>query len=341
MKAPNDFHLVAIALWTAGLFACGAEGPDLGSQQAAIVGGSPDSAERSTVGIGRILHNGALICTGTLIGADAQPYVLTAAHCLKDPDTGIPWSPADSIVVEFLGEPFSARLLSPHPEEDAENYENDIGIIELHRMPTHVSPALLASGYPKTGFAVTVVGYGATENEPPGKVRHAAQTSIEQVRGSGYDLVPPSATQGATGAFCGGDSGGPTFTKIWGPETLIGVHSAIKTTSFDVASDGSSPSSSDTELCSSRRTFDVAVANYLGGEWLESATGGYINQFNSAPLGDSPEAAAGGSPGDDVRAVVCGYTASPPPAAVLIALGLLGVATFARRRRRSTGRLPS
>jgi MYXO-CTERM domain-containing protein len=341
MMTTQSHRLVASCSLLVTVFvACGGESPDYAQQTSAIVGGVPDRS-RSEIGIGRILYADRFLCTGTLIGSNGQPYVLTAAHCLEDPDTGRPWNPAGKLTVEFLGKAFRARAVYPHPEEDAQNYRNDIGIIELERMPTHVRSALVALTPPEPGMEVTVVGYGATDFAPAGRARHAAPSLITKVRRPwGYDLISPAAAGGRAGAFCGGDSGGPTFTTHWGPETLIGVHSALRTTGLDVASDGSSPSASDVRLCRERESFDVALAFQLAASWLWDVTSGNINTYDGLPPDEPHRSMTDDGVGSSVRPVAqvpgvrpseCSYTGGRPPAAVL-ALLLLAIAARLRRR---------
>ncbi|WP_417205683.1 trypsin-like serine peptidase [Antarctobacter sp.] len=137
-----------------------------------------DSAQdgRGWEAVGRIEIAGTSFCTGALIG---PRLVVTAAHCLFDPETGAR-VPVDQM--QFLAGWRNGRAAAyrrvrkavPHPafayghEADADRVRHDLALIELQHpiRNTTITPFDTDIG-PEQGDAVGVVSYAHDRSEAP------------------------------------------------------------------------------------------------------------------------------------------------------------------------------
>jgi uncharacterized protein (TIGR03382 family) len=178
------------------------------------------------------------LCTATLVG---KKTVLTAAHCVTDSTTYTFYAEEVAYVVESV-------VL--HPAWDAQTVANDIALLRLKEAPP-VTPSLISRQAPAVGLAVTIVGYGTTEEtlKDAGTKRQAKNT-IEDVFATRFSMA---GTGGGEGNTCYGDSGGPGFATLGGKEVQIGI-----------TSEGAKP-------CGTLG-YDTRVDAYT--DWLVSTSGG-------------------------------------------------------------------
>lgn len=133
-------------------------------------------AGRAWDAVGRLDLNGEGLCTGALIAAD---LVLTAAHCLFDPDTNTQIEPTS---IEFLagwrnGRASAYRTVeraTVHPsyvydgEVSSNRVRNDIALLKLQRpiRNTTVTP-FETDARPRKGDKIGVVSYAHDRAEVP------------------------------------------------------------------------------------------------------------------------------------------------------------------------------
>ncbi|MFP2928575.1 S1 family peptidase [Pyxidicoccus sp. 3LG] len=194
----EKFRVLLLALAVTG---CGAVqeddsgaagGTQLAERSSAIVNGTLDYGHPS---VGLVYPSG---CTGTLVG---RWTVLTAAHCVT--------SQGQSGV--FCSNGFCVSgIYSIHPNYTPDGYFNDIAVLRLDsdfQALSGVVPSRIASSAPRSGWQVTIVGFGCTNwdtNAGYGTKRF------------GYNILHDVDAlkvqwDNSTARLCPGDSGGPVF----------------------------------------------------------------------------------------------------------------------------------
>ncbi|MGB1033458.1 MAG: trypsin-like serine peptidase [Primorskyibacter sp.] len=133
-----------------------------------ITGGSASSAANLDA-VGRIELDGAPTCTGALVAPD---LVLTAAHCLFDPSTGLRldagrfsfgagWQGNDHRAYRNVSDTAVHPLYEYKSPDEAARLRRDMALLRLsHPIPVGTVPALTFSARPRVGETLRVATFG-------------------------------------------------------------------------------------------------------------------------------------------------------------------------------------
>lgn len=182
-------------------------------------------------------------CGGTLID---EWWVLTAGHCVSFAAANQAWE-VDVLVgrhdLRFGtdGERIGVADIFRHPGYDNATLANDLALLRLERAATAGTPIALASNADASLFApgnmATVIGWGATNGNPPGTPQYPDTLREVQVpmvsdedcaAAYGSDFILPDqicAGDLVDGGIdsCYGDSGGPLFVDTVGGYLHVGI----------------------------------------------------------------------------------------------------------------------
>ena len=242
--------------------ACGA--PQEQSSELAIVGGSEVAANSSsvvrtgTVALtnAELFANGKSFCTGTLI---AQNLILTAAHCVTNPDGSISseriFAAFDTVMGRDAANTRKVQSIAVHRDwnprvignaDPSEVPAHDIAVVAIEGSAP--APAKPVAVVPTTvsysaDHPVVLAGFGVTATRnvnTTGKLR-AVRARIEKGATRGKVLIirgPELALNAvsvndfgqavvvpANGGACAGDSGGPAYVSIDGIAHVAGATS--------------------------------------------------------------------------------------------------------------------
>lgn len=173
--------------------------------------------------VGRLNLAGRAFCTGALIAPD---LVLTAAHCLYDRHSGVPFQPAD---IQFLAGWRNGRAAAyrgvrralPHPEyrylghDNADSVAHDLALLELDqpiRLPS-IRP-FETDTKPRKGEEVGVISYAFDRADAPS----LQETCRVLARQEGTLILSCAVDFGASGA--------PVFSLRDGVPRIVSVVSA-------------------------------------------------------------------------------------------------------------------
>ncbi len=177
-------------------------------------------------------------CGGSLIG---ERWILTAAHCVVDPQDGSVAAPSTVAVIVGIRDLASGERtligidrVIPHPQYNAETFGNDIALLEMSSAIS-TAPITLSSPdnpVPLVGETSTVIGWGATSEDGPGSTRLlevdlpiAGQNRCFAVQRAGLeeDQMVCAGGQVANRDACQGDSGGPLFVNRGNQQVQAGI----------------------------------------------------------------------------------------------------------------------
>lgn len=177
------------------------------------------------------------ICSGSLIASDV---VLTAAHCVLDPD-GAYAVQVNSDTLRLDGELLEVKAVWSSPRYDDRSIQNDLGLLLISEPVTDVVPIKLATKRQTKAVDAlknfTLYGWGVDQNgtsaeflrstrlRPQTKAALRAftekQFNAKTTIAAGRYLRNERVYSGA----CNGDSGGPLVARIRGVETVVGITS--------------------------------------------------------------------------------------------------------------------
>jgi Trypsin len=223
--------------------------------RAAIVGGARASAEQFPWQVAVLTERD--LCSGEIVGLSE---IVTAGHCVVDPETGRPLAPGQIVViagssnfseVEAEGSPVQKRLVGAvrvHPYFSyaaGAGAPDDIAVLDL-TTPLNQSASVAPIALPTTtsptaeGTPATVSGFGAQSAEPE-QLDHnlySLATTVGFSRECGEERANAVFVCASTpsGTICLGDSGGPLVTGS--TPTLIGVVDTVRIVGGQLCVDG-------------------------------------------------------------------------------------------------------
>ncbi|WP_437658898.1 serine protease [Sorangium sp. So ce1182] len=224
------------------------EGDLIGESSVPVIGGSTAPAGYAPwqMAIDRFAGtNLYFYCGGTLLPdslAGGSRYLVTAAHCMHEPENGPALSPADLMIVAGernldVSEPTeqvrSVANIFVHPSYDAGTGRNDIAIVRMNSPVTFgasVQPIEMPDGRYDATYTAAITGWGETETgDYPSVLLKADLPIVDQATCASVmgPVLPTMICAGYANGIkggCSGDSGGPlTATNGTGHQQLAGI----------------------------------------------------------------------------------------------------------------------
>ncbi|HET6283139.1 MAG TPA: trypsin-like serine protease [Polyangia bacterium] len=221
-------------------------GAILQSVSGAILGGQPDMGHAAVMALSHpVGANDRVMCSGTVLHVqDRSALLLTAAHCvvtLDDagdvrlpvtalPPDGIAITPGPVVANDlFLGRAFQAVAVAVPAGYNGHNGNpDDIALVRfVGAVPATPRLAALPLDHdqPHVGSAVTLVGFGRTEQAGQSGVRRMTSKSVGWLNANfiGFDQTDGHGV-------CQGDSGGPVLVTDGDHEAVAAVNSIARGT---------------------------------------------------------------------------------------------------------------
>ncbi|MFT4977901.1 MAG: V8-like Glu-specific endopeptidase, partial [Myxococcota bacterium] len=180
-----------------------------------IIGGD---VERGYPGVGALIEDGRPVCTASLV---STTVAVTAAHCLDGvPVSDITFFVGPDASRPSTGERYAVRGAHIHPDYDADEFINDVGVIVVDEVSDAEPVAYLTDdmGSEWIGREPLFIGYGYSPEDGYG-IKRSVRIPITAIYDDAFEY------EGDGINTCSGDSGGPALYTIDGTPTLIGVTS--------------------------------------------------------------------------------------------------------------------
>jgi MYXO-CTERM domain-containing protein len=235
-----------VGLLAVGLIMACARPEEGASDEAAVINGQADTTHHAVVAL-FMAHGGTLgTCSGTIVKTVPERnigYVLTAAHCLDEPNTRVAVYDVDNASHLAGAHQYRVVDFKAHPDFSGTGSPYDVGIVTISGVDanTPIIPVMSPDGL-RRGVGIVSYGYGRTvapgtdDNAP--KLRRAIKGTVLNAIDNKVETY-----YGENAGICNGDSGGPVVATLMasGKEVVVGVHSYGPNTCLITPTDASAP----------------------------------------------------------------------------------------------------
>lgn len=188
---------------------------DAARDRRAITNAAPTDGWPAVVALVRA--DGVPFCSGTIVD---PRHVLTAAHCLADPEGIEVFAGADP---DGEGARRAVTAIRIHPDYDPYRYAADLALLELDEpLDDWLPPTILEDPRALVGAHVRVVGFGlpAGDDLEADRDKREGLALVTSIDAEEIELAPDPSQP------CRGDSGGPVFVETEDGPLLVGVVSS-------------------------------------------------------------------------------------------------------------------